>query len=158
MRVLLAADSSHCSQEALKFVSRLNWDENDQFMMISVVEALPDAPALFPASAKKHLEAEFVNRGELLEKYKEQLECELGDQFTVETNICCGYPAEEICKYSRAWCADLIVIGSHGRKGLEHLLLGSVAEKVLKNATCVVNVVKPAVPPKKVKSEQSSAV
>ncbi len=148
MRVLLAADSSECSKEALNFLSRLNWEDTDQFMIISVVEPLPDAPALFPASAKKHLQSEFESKGALLEEFQGLLQGSLGEEYTIETNICCGYAAAEICKYAQAWCADLIVLGSHGRKGLEHLLLGSVAEAVLKKATCTVNVVKPAIPQK----------
>ena len=53
-----------------------------------------------------------------------------------------GEPADEIVRYSREAGADLIVMGTHGRTGLERLLLGSVAEKVLRDAACSVLVVK----------------
>jgi nucleotide-binding universal stress UspA family protein len=53
-----------------------------------------------------------------------------------------GDPAEEIVRYGRDAGADLIVMGTHGRTGLERLLLGSVAEKVLRDASCSVLVVK----------------
>ena len=47
-------------------------------------------------------------------------------------------PAEEIVKYAQAEGVDLIVMGTHGRPGLAHLLMGSVAEKVVRTAPCPV--------------------
>lgn len=53
-----------------------------------------------------------------------------------------GDPGNEIVDYAKAANADLIVIPSHGRTGLEHLLLGSVAERVARLATCPVLVLR----------------
>jgi len=53
-----------------------------------------------------------------------------------------GDPAEEIVRYGRDAGADVIVMGTHGRTGLERLLMGSVAERVLRDAPCSVRVVK----------------
>ncbi len=53
-----------------------------------------------------------------------------------------GDPAAEIVRYARDAGMDLIVMGTHGRTGLERLLMGSVAEKVLREAPCSVLVVK----------------
>ncbi len=53
-----------------------------------------------------------------------------------------GDPAAEIVRYGRDAAMDLIVIGTHGRTGLERLLMGSVAERVLRDASCSVLVVK----------------
>jgi nucleotide-binding universal stress UspA family protein len=53
-----------------------------------------------------------------------------------------GHPAEEIVAAAKAWPADLIVIGSHGRGGLGRVLLGSVAEAVMRHAPCPVLVVR----------------
>jgi nucleotide-binding universal stress UspA family protein len=53
-----------------------------------------------------------------------------------------GDPATEIVRYARDAGIDLIVMGTHGRTGLERLLMGSVAEKVLREAPCSVLVVK----------------
>lgn len=47
-------------------------------------------------------------------------------------------PAEEIVKYAADEAIDLIVIGTHGRSGVAHLLMGSVAEKVVRTASCPV--------------------
>ena len=53
-----------------------------------------------------------------------------------------GDPAEELLRYAAAESVDLIVLGTHGRTGLERLLMGSVAEKVFRGAACSVMVVK----------------
>lgn len=53
-----------------------------------------------------------------------------------------GDPASEIVSYGRDAGMDLIVMGTHGRTGLERLLMGSVAEKVMRDASCSVLVVK----------------
>lgn len=58
------------------------------------------------------------------------------------TFVVVGKPATEIVKTAGEWPADLIVIGSHGRQGIERVLLGSVAEAVGRHAHCSVLVVR----------------
>ncbi len=53
-----------------------------------------------------------------------------------------GPPAAEIAQAAKEWSADLIVIGSHGRRGLRRAVLGSVAEGVMRRAPCPVLVVR----------------
>ncbi|RME02056.1 MAG: universal stress protein [Deltaproteobacteria bacterium] len=54
-----------------------------------------------------------------------------------------GKPFVEICRLAREGAFDLIVMGTHGRTGLSHVLIGSVAEHVVRKAPCSVYVVKP---------------
>jgi nucleotide-binding universal stress UspA family protein len=49
-----------------------------------------------------------------------------------------GNPSREILRFAREGCFDLIVVGTHGRTGLAHALLGSVAEKVVRLSHCAV--------------------
>lgn len=58
-----------------------------------------------------------------------------------------GQPARQILATAEKLQSDLIVLGTHGRGGFEHMLLGSVAEKVLRKAPCPVMVVPEAAPP-----------
>ena len=53
-----------------------------------------------------------------------------------------GHAAETIVKTAKSWHADLIVIGSHGRGGVPRMLLGSVAEAVMRHAACPVLVIR----------------
>jgi len=61
----------------------------------------------------------------------------------VEVLVECGQPAHQILTRAAALPADVIVMGTHGASGFEHLMLGSVAEKVLRKATCPVFTVPP---------------
>lgn len=61
---------------------------------------------------------------------------------SVTVKIARGNVAQNIVQTKEEWKATLIVIGSHGRKGFRKMLLGSVAEEVLRKATCTVEVVK----------------
>lgn len=60
--------------------------------------------------------------------------------------IIMGDPVEKIVEYAREKAADLIIISTHGAKGLESILLGSVARRVVKRAECPVLVVNPFKP------------
>lgn len=64
----------------------------------------------------------------------------------VETLAIWGNPPAEICRIARERSVDLIVMGTHGRTGLAHMLIGSVAERVVRHAPCSVLIVRP-VPP-----------
>ena len=60
----------------------------------------------------------------------------------IVTTVLDGHPAEELDKYAGSHDIDLIVIGSHGRKGLDRLLIGSVADKVVRGAKVPVLIVR----------------
>ncbi len=62
------------------------------------------------------------------------------DRITVE--VLDGHPAEELDTYADSHKIDLIVIGSHGRKGLDRLLIGSVADKIIRGAKVPVLVIR----------------
>jgi nucleotide-binding universal stress UspA family protein len=64
----------------------------------------------------------------------------------VETEQLQGVAASEIVERARSGGFDLIVMGTHGRKGISHAVLGSIAERVLRHAPCPVLVVKAAEP------------
>src|SRR5579871_5437324 len=58
-----------------------------------------------------------------------------------------GYPAKEIVRHAQKTGADLIVIGTHGRTGVAHVLMGSVAQRVVQRSTCPVLVIPRERPP-----------
>jgi nucleotide-binding universal stress UspA family protein len=62
----------------------------------------------------------------------------------IDEVILSGMPFLEIIRYAKANDVDLIVIGTHGRSGMEHIIFGSTAEKVVRKAPCPVLSVKPA--------------
>lgn len=60
----------------------------------------------------------------------------------ISTHISIGEPFATICQVAEQEQVDLIVMGSHGRTGLAHVLLGSIAERVVRHASCPVLVVR----------------
>src|SRR5207248_1608214 len=78
----------------------------------------PDVIANIMADMQQQLE-------ELRRKYDEH-----GVHISVETRQ--GVPLTEIVRFADEWAADLIVMGTHGRTGIQHFLIGSTAEKVVR--------------------------
>ena len=62
----------------------------------------------------------------------------------VKAEVVVGYAAEEILSLAENEDADLIVMGPHGRKGIDRILFGSVAEKVVKNSSRPVLTIRPS--------------
>lgn len=73
---------------------------------------------------------------------EQQLQKELGAQTAIR-QVVVGFPVEEIMKYATDHNIDLLVVGTHGHTGLAHLLMGSVAEKLVRLSTCPVLTVHP---------------
>jgi nucleotide-binding universal stress UspA family protein len=65
------------------------------------------------------------------------------EHVSLELVVRFGEPAPELCNAALEADADFIIVGTHGRKGLEHFFLGSVAERVVQKAPCTVIVVRP---------------
>jgi nucleotide-binding universal stress UspA family protein len=69
-----------------------------------------------------------------LERAAGRLKRQLGPGATVETHVIAGPVHAEICRMAGELDADLVVVGTHGRTGLEHVIIGSVAERVVRHA------------------------
>jgi type II secretory ATPase GspE/PulE/Tfp pilus assembly ATPase PilB-like protein len=72
------------------------------------------------------------------ERLEQQLRPQIVVQLCVERAVVTGAPHREICRYAKVHDIDLIVMGTHGRTGLSHVAIGSIAEKVLRTAPCPV--------------------
>jgi nucleotide-binding universal stress UspA family protein len=77
-----------------------------------------------------------------LEAWREDAERVVGAA-RVTTEKAVGEPASEIVSFAQSRGVDLLVLGTHGRTGLEHALMGSVAERVVRKARCPVLTVRP---------------
>jgi nucleotide-binding universal stress UspA family protein len=86
-----------------------------------------------------------INLAQILERVQNGLDAERdrvkGAGVSVETTTLSGRAAPEIVAHAKKTGADLIVMGTHGRSGFQHALLGSVAERVLRHSPCPVLVV-----------------
>jgi nucleotide-binding universal stress UspA family protein len=138
MKVLVAVDDSQCSQLALASVAARSWPAGTEIMLLSVAEPLaPDYGFFIPEEIVKE-------QRKTLDQAIEEFNGMLGGETSliVTAMLAEGYARHRIPEVAREWGAHLIVVGSHGRKGFAHAVMGSVAEAVVHEAPCSVEVVK----------------
>ena len=123
-RVLLAMDGSETAPIAVEAVSARPWPEGSEFRIVTVEEPW----VIKPTNVLRNLNS------------AEQVLAVAGLKAT--TTVLSGNPKEVILQEAKEWNADLIVVGSHGRRGFKRFLLGSVSEAVAMNAHCSVVVVR----------------
>jgi nucleotide-binding universal stress UspA family protein len=143
-KILVATDGSECSKEALWRVAGRPWPTGSVFKVISIPEPflpLGDFPQLelkeveeLNTAAVADAERYAKTGAEILKKAG--LEVTTGMPFPREND------ARKIVEEAEAWKADLVVVGSHGRRGFERWTLGSVSEHVALDAPCTVEVVR----------------
>lgn len=140
MKILIAVDDSGYSREAVKHV--LN-RYNSKTTKIRIVNVLVPTFHSIPPQMSRFYEPELEQREKEMRAFLDSYAAEFrAAGFAVETALENGEARSTIIDSAAQWGADLIVIGSHGHKGLERLLLGSVAESVVRHATCSVLVIR----------------
>ena len=143
MKILLAIDESKFSEAAVHAVIEQARPEGTDIRVLHVVEPPSLLVTREMGGYDRHLdavwEAETKEAEALVTKVADQLRSKgLKADATVEQ----GDPKSKIIDAASKWHADLIVLGAHGRKGLEHFLLGSVSEAVARHAGCSVEIVR----------------
>jgi len=146
MRILLAIDDSKFSEAALQLMMAQSRTQGTQVRVVHVVEPLE---IIFPEGKwelKMSRDLEEVRKRKL--QQAQQLVTATAEALrskgfeTVDTAVREGDVRAEIIDAAAEWRADLIVIGSHGRKGMDRFLLGSVSEFVARHARCSVEIVR----------------
>ena len=137
-RVLCPIDFSDYSRRALDHaIAIARWSE----ATVTALHVFSPAPVAAFGPGPVVLEPIVltpVDRDQLLAETKAFAETESARGITIEAVVRQGNTAGEILEQATSMKADLLVIGTHGRSGFERLLLGSVAEKVLRKANCPV--------------------
>lgn len=138
-RILFATDFSENSRWALTYALSFARRYGATLYILHVVQP-PSYPLGMYAEISFDAMDEFSrSMAEAAEKEMQHLrETELGDFTNYETLIITGTPFLEIIKTAREKEVDLIVLGTHGRTGFDHVLFGSTAEKVVRKAPCPV--------------------
>jgi nucleotide-binding universal stress UspA family protein len=144
MKVLLAVDHSPQSASAILALSRRPLPEGSVVGVISVVEkAGPPPVGELLTSAGGDLKEYQRLRVAAVETLTKEVAATLEAKgLKVETMVREGHPADAIVEEAKQWGAGLIVMGSHGYRGITRLLLGSVAQEVVNRAPCSVEVVR----------------
>jgi nucleotide-binding universal stress UspA family protein len=145
-RILCPIDCSDYSRRALDHaIAIARWYESTvtvlQVFSPAPVAAFGPGPVVF-----EPIVLTAVDRDQLLADTKAFAETESAPGITIEAVVREGNPAAEILEQAASMKTDLLVIGTHGRSGFERLVLGSVAEKVLRKASCPVMTVPRGLP------------
>jgi nucleotide-binding universal stress UspA family protein len=140
MRILLAVDSSEHSKAAMKSISERPWPAGSTVRVLCVAQMYTPLPIPDGALNNEGITQSLLKEAQaVLDRAKAKLDAH---GLTIESLVRQGDPRREILEEAKAWGADLIVVGSHGRTGLERWLLGSVAEHIVRHASCSVEVVR----------------
>ena len=136
-RILVATDFSPHSQVALRYAKALAEAFHAEVVICHVLEN-PDLLSQLPPVDQGYFPPNFLQlQEEQAQVGLSKLAAEAGP-LNVRTLLRHGAPFVEIVAAAREEAADLIVIGTHGRGAIAHMLLGSVAEKVVRKAACPV--------------------
>lgn len=139
MKILVAIDDSKFSGDVLRAIVTQFRTENTEVRVLHVLQPIAPAPPQMAPGYAPELDDQKKPARELVERIAK----ELGNAgFKVNTAVEVGDIRETIIDSATEWSADLIVVGSHGQRGIQRFLLGSVAEFVARHAKCSVEIVR----------------
>jgi nucleotide-binding universal stress UspA family protein len=142
--VLVPTDFSEASESALRFGKAMAEAFGASLHVVHVMEDL----LAHAWAAEVYVSSMPQLRDEIEKESRQRLGALLTDDerktFRAETALLAGNPFLEIVRYAKTHGVNLIVMGTHGRGPIAHMLLGSVAEKVVRKSPCPVLTVREA--------------
>ena len=137
-KVLVPVDFSENSQKVLEAAKYFSGKCQAQLSVVFVVQSFDDYSGFFvPHMPVAKFEEEMMQAAE------EKMEKFLEGHEDVEAKVLVGDVAEEIIRHAEDSGVDLIIMGTHGYKGIEKVMFGSVAEKVVRSSPCPVLTINP---------------
>jgi len=147
-KILLATDGSPASEAAARSIAERPWPAGAQLCVLSVVElvlppvvALLEPPFLHSSQVEEVRAAAMKHSEEAVQRAVAMVGAAFPD-VTQSISVLLEGPRRIIVDEAGRWGADLIVLGSHGHRGMDRFLLGSVSQSVTAHATCSVEVVR----------------
>lgn len=141
--ILFPTDFSNGARAAMDHALSLAKDYNAKLILLYVIQDISIAEWYIPSSISVTDLVEDMQKSAMreMDKWYDEVAAQVKN---VEKMVVRGVPFVEIIRTAREKNADLIVIGTHGRTGIDHMLFGSTAEKVVRKATCPVLTVRVA--------------
>lgn len=147
MKILLATDGSKHSESALETLLTHYKPAETEVLVLNAVESLKLMPISYGFGVGPVLAHDYIALGKQWRKEGENLVLQISQRlqaagFKVATHVEEGDARQVILDSAKSWQPDLILLGSHGKTGLDRLLLGSVSEAVARGAPCSVQIVR----------------
>lgn len=140
--ILFATDFSEISEYAFEYAYTLAKKLNSKLIIMHVINEPVDLRGFYvPHISFESLEKEIEDAAEKM--MKKFCSGRIEDLAGTETVIVSGIPYDEILAKADEEKVSLIVLGTHGRAGLDHLLFGSTAERVVRRSRCPVMTIRP---------------
>ena len=139
-KILVPIDFSECGRKALQYALPFAKQHGAAITLVYVVPPPSYAVGEYGGVDYMGLVPDLKSNAE--KELSSLAANELRGEIQVETIVCDGSPAAEIVEAAKRVEADVIIISTHGRTGFKHVLLGSVAEHVVRSAPCPVLVVR----------------
>jgi nucleotide-binding universal stress UspA family protein len=140
MKILMGIDDSKFSKNLVRALVTQFRTEDAEILALHVLEPVePVAPPEMSQGYAPELEDQKKPAIMLLERIADELR---RAGFRVQTSVKIGDARETIIETAITWNADLILVGSHGKRGIQSFLLGSVSESVARHAKCSVEIVR----------------
>jgi nucleotide-binding universal stress UspA family protein len=140
-RILAPVDFSEHSTEALREAREIAGRFNAELHLVTVVD--PGPPAASMTAELYPLYRDYVQQENArATRQLNDLAATLAGSIPIQHSVRAGHVQQEIVKYIEENGIDLVVLGTHGRTGLSHWFMGSVAEKVARFAPCSVLIVR----------------
>ena len=135
--ILFPTDFSNGARAAMDHAISLAMDYQAKLILLYVIQDISIAEWYIPSTLAVADLTEDMRKSasQEMDKWIAEVSAKVND---VEKMVVRGVPFVEIIKTAKEKSADLIVIGTHGRTGIDHLLFGSTAEKVVRKAACPV--------------------
>jgi len=135
--ILFPTDFSQGARAAMDHAISLAKDYQSKLILLYVIQDISIAEWYIPSSLSATDLMEDMQKSAMneMDKWGAEVSQTVKD---VEKMVVRGVPFVEIIKTAKERHADLIVIGTHGRTGIDHMLFGSTAEKVVRKAGCPV--------------------
>jgi nucleotide-binding universal stress UspA family protein len=141
-KILVPIDFSDYSGKAISYAKEIASAYDSQLQLLHIIEE--KAHPAFSLSGKSSIFDLVPNiEAESRKRIEELLNNAPGPDVKSTIHIQGGNASSDIIKFTSEYSSDLVVIASHGLTGIEHLLLGSVTEKVVRMAPCPVVTIKP---------------
>ncbi len=142
-KILVPTDFSEYSRKSIKYGISLAEQYNAEVYVLYVFDDRIFDESLFILYTENEMRQ---NRKKVYNEQLEKIVCDIhskSPQLELHRKLKVGIAFVEIIKFAKAENIDLIIMSSHGRTGISHLLIGSTTEKVVRKAPCPVLTVRP---------------